>query len=258
MTLTESDPILALEGVASGYGDVPVLRDVSLHVGAGEAVGLAGVNGAGKSTLLRTISGVVSPTAGRIRFDGRDVTGSPPHAMARSGIAHVPEGRGLFPELTVAENLNVGALGVGRTAAMDPVLDVFSHLRSRLSQRAGSLSGGEQQMVAIGRALMASPSLLMVDELSLGLAPKIADELLGALQLLNKREGLALLVVDQNFRALADFSDRVYLVASGRVVKEFTPRELSDSTLRAQEQLLAGITSGAGSTPKSSLDGGTQ
>jgi branched-chain amino acid transport system ATP-binding protein len=196
--------LLELDDVEVRYGSALALQHVDLVVEQAGLVGIVGPNGAGKTTLLRTISGSIRPTAGRIRWRGEDVKRATPHAMVRRGVAHVPEGRRLIAELDVVENLRVGAIAAGRPArsGIDEVVALFPALERLLERRAGGLSGGEQQMVAIGRGLMAKPELLLVDELSLGLAPKITVELLVALVSLAERGDLAIVLVDQNVRLL--------------------------------------------------------
>jgi branched-chain amino acid transport system ATP-binding protein len=229
-------PVLAVEGVEVAYGGLRALRGVSLEVHAGEIVALVGANGAGKSTLLRAVSGVAPVTAGTIRFDGRLLRGLSPEAIVRAGVSHVPEGRELFPSLTVWDNLVLGRYarffgggslvagvvrqrrGASELATLaDRVFTLFPVLRERRRQLAGTLSGGEGQMLAIGRALMSSPRLLMLDEPSLGLAPLVAREILARLAEL-RREGLAILLVEQNAHVALAIADRGYVLETGRVV----------------------------------------
>jgi branched-chain amino acid transport system ATP-binding protein len=208
---------LRVRDLHAAYGRAAVLHGVDLEVGPGEVVGLAGRNGAGKSTTLRAISGVVARRAAELSFDGAPLPARP-RGVARLGVVHVPEGRGVLRALTVAENLAFGAAAVGRphgAADRDRVLAWFPALARMLDRRAGLLSGGEQQMLAIARGLMARPRLLMVDELSLGLAPRAVVEVLGAVLAACRREAIALLIVDQNLRALAANCDRVYVLSGG-------------------------------------------
>lgn len=200
------------------FGSVRVLTDVNLTVGAGQVVGLVGPNGAGKTTTLRGISAVVKRQSGSVAVDGVPCPDRP-DVVARLGIAHVPEGRGLFPELTVESNIRFGAVAIGKRVtgqALASVIDMFPQLEMLLKRKAGSLSGGEQQMVAIGRGLVARPKVLMVDELSLGLAPKIVTDVLSVLSDTAREDGLGLLLVDQNVRALARVCDEVYTLRHGR------------------------------------------
>ncbi|MCZ8043141.1 MAG: ABC transporter ATP-binding protein [Beijerinckiaceae bacterium] len=227
--MTSQSPLLSIAGLNAGYGGLDVLHDVSIAVGAGEFVCVIGANTAGKSTLLRTISGLVS-ARGSIRFDGTELVGRPSHAIPTLGIAHVPEGRHVFPEMTVEENVMLGAYAVrsaGDLAARrERVLTLFPRLRERLGQLAGTLSGGEQQMVAIGRALMLQPRLLLLDEPSHGLAPKIVDELHDTF-LAVSRTGTSILLVEQNTTLALSVAARGYVLESGRVVLSGTSAELS-------------------------------
>lgn len=217
--------LLELRGVSGGYGQVTVLRDISLQLREGEAVALLGANGAGKSTLLRLVSGLVHSTSGDILWRGASIAGMPPHAIAASGIAHVPEGRQVFPDLTVQENLIAGTFALGRVKAtrqltrrrMDEVLEYFPRLKDRRTQRGGSLSGGEQQMLAVARALMAEPKLIMLDEPSLGLAPAIVTSVFESLRAISL-SGVAILVVEQNIHAAQLVADDACVLASGKVV----------------------------------------
>jgi branched-chain amino acid transport system ATP-binding protein len=222
-------PLLELEDVTAGYGPVQALHGVSLTVGEGEAVAVLGANGAGKTTTLRAISGTVR-RGGRIAFAGRSIARSSPEAVTRSGIAHVPEGRGTLTELTVGENLRLGAyVRRDRKAIADDerrVLGYFPQLAERGSQRAGTLSGGEQQMLALARALMLRPRLLLLDEPSLGLAPLVVAEIFRIVRELNQEEGLAVLVVEQNAALALEASSRAYVLEVGRVAVEGPSGEL--------------------------------
>ena len=220
--------LLSIRDLHVRYGEVLGLRGVTLTVRAGEAVGVTGANGAGKSTLLRAVSGLVKPVAGEIVFERRAITALPPQQMARLGISHVPEGRRLFPDLTAAENLRLGALAVGRRGDVAEVLEILPTLRPLFQRAAGSLSGGEQQMVSIGRALMAEPRLLMVDEISLGLAPKTTEMLYDSLKYLNRAKGLSMIIVDENVRLLAGLVARMHVLNAGEVALELTPDQLDD------------------------------
>ncbi len=215
-----SDFVLEVEGFRSGYGEVQVLWDVTLAIRAGQLTALVGVNGAGKTTTLRTIMGSIRPWGGHVRFKGEDVTGVPPHAKVARGLVLVPEGRQLFSEMSVEENLEMGAYGARprqhRHKNFLRVYALFPRLRERRQQRAGTLSGGEQQMLALGRGLMAEPEVLMIDELSLGLAPVLAQQLFLTLKTL-KAEGLTIVLVEQNVHLALALSDYAYVVADGRI-----------------------------------------
>ncbi len=214
---------LDVEGLEVGYGRIGVVHGVSLRVPEGGVVCLIGANGAGKTTILRTISGLVRPRAGRIGFGGVDITGRAAHRIAAAGLRQVPEGRQCFAELTVAENLVIGAYLVPGRAEIarrqDAVLGRFPRLRERLGQFAGSLSGGEQQMLAIGRALMGAPRLLLLDEPSMGLAPLFVEEIFAIIAAL-KADGTTILLVEQNASAALDVSDHAYVLETGRIVLE--------------------------------------
>jgi branched-chain amino acid transport system ATP-binding protein len=219
---------LVLDSVASGYGHLAVLHGVSLTVGAGQVVSLIGGNGAGKTTTLRTVAGVVRPTSGRLEFDGKSLAGLAPHDVVRAGVMQVPEGRELFPELTVQENLDMG--GYIRTKAeraetAADVFELFPILADRRKQLAGTMSGGQQQMLAIGRALMARPRLLMLDEPSLGLAPKIVAQVFEVILDIRKR-GITVLLVEQNAGQALEISDHAYVLESGRIVLDGPGRSL--------------------------------
>jgi len=222
--------------VSARYGAVAALRDVSLDVRAGELVALIGANGAGKSTLLRTIAGLMAPTAGRVALEGRDVTGQPPEAILRAGIALVPERRRVFADLTVLDNLELGGYALPRggdfrrrlDAGVDEAYRLFPVLHRRRAQLAGTLSGGEQQMLAIGRALMSRPRLLLCDEPSLGLAPLIVQEIMRLLAAL-REAGTTILLVEQNARMALRAADRAYVLETGSVVLAGSGAELLDN-----------------------------
>lgn len=229
-------PLLAVRALSAGYGPVTVLRGVDLDVSEGEVVAVLGPNGAGKTTLLRALSGGCR-ARGRVTFDGRELIGLAPDRVARLGIAHVPEGRGTFAELSVRDNLRIGAwCRRDRDAAardLAELLERFPRLRERLDQPAGSLSGGEQQMLAIARALMAAPRLLLLDEPSLGLSPRVTDELFRLLGEVVRERGVTALVVEQNARVALDLADRGYVLEAGRVALAGTAAELaSDERVR--------------------------
>lgn len=219
--------MLEVSGVNSGYGSVEVLWDVSLRVDDGEIVALVGSNGAGKTTLLRTVSGLLKPSEGTIAFDGEPLGGLKPEHVVARGIAHVPEGRHLFSGLTVRENLLAGAFASSDGAHLELALELFPHLKERLDRIAGSMSGGEQQMCAVARGLMSHPKLLMVDELSLGLAPKLVDEMLERLAEV-AAQGTALLIVEQDVDAALRIAGRGYVLETGQLVTDGTSAELLD------------------------------
>jgi branched-chain amino acid transport system ATP-binding protein len=218
--------VLSIEGLSVAYGGLNALVDVSIAVGADQFVAIIGPNGAGKTTLFRAVSGVVQPTAGRILFDGRNLLAVPPAARAHLGIAHVPEGRQVFSTLTVIENLEMGALPergrVEWARNLEQIFTLFPVLKERRDQPAGTLSGGEQQMLAIGRGLASSPRLLMLDEPSMGLAPMIADLIFTRIQAIHRQRGLSVLLVEQRVAEALDSCDYGYVLESGRLVLEGT------------------------------------
>ena len=219
--------MLELSGVSAGYGRVEVLWDVDLRVDEGEIVALVGSNGAGKTTLLRAVSGLIKATAGELGFEGNDIGGLPPERIVSRGIAHVPEGRRLFSGLTVRENLRAGGFASKNGADLDYALELFPHLRERLDQVAGSMSGGEQQMCAIARGLMADPKLIMIDELSLGLAPNLVEQILERLTSVTEA-GTAVLLVEQDVDAALEAAARGYVLENGRIVASGDSAKLLD------------------------------
>jgi len=223
--------MLELHAVTAGYGAFTALWDVSLRVAQGEAVAVVGPNGAGKTTLLRAISGLIAPRAGRIAFEGAELAGRPAYEIVAHGIAHVPEGRRLFPQLTVAENLKMGAFLPSARAhfreSLERVYALFPVLAERPTQRAGSLSGGEQQMLAVGRALMSRPKLILFDEPSMGLAPVMVLRLFDLIRRV-REEGYTILVVEQNVRQVLKLVDRAYLLEVGRIKIEGRAAELAE------------------------------
>jgi branched-chain amino acid transport system ATP-binding protein len=219
--------MLEVDGLSAGYGTVEVLWDVDLEVGAGEAVALVGSNGAGKTTLLRAISGLIPTTAGEVRFEGERLTGLRPEQVAAHGIAHVPEGRHLFQGLTVRENLMAGGYARREGAELERAVELFPALGERMSSLAGDLSGGQQQMCAIARGLMSRPKLLMIDELSLGLAPKLVDEIVERLADAAGEE-TALLLVEQDVDAALRLATRGYVLETGRIAARGTSEELAE------------------------------
>jgi branched-chain amino acid transport system ATP-binding protein len=224
-----SDVALECRQVTSGYGDVPVVRGLDLTVSFGEVVALLGPNGAGKTTTLLTMAGVLSPSAGTVTTLGEPVKGGSPHRSARRGIALVPDNRSLFYGLTAAENVRLGVRGMTQAQALESVLRFFPQLESRMSVRAGLLSGGEQQMLAIGRALVGRPRALMIDELSLGLAPIIVRSILPTIREVADELGTAVLVVEQHVDMALEVADRAYVLSHGEVVTEGPARELAQS-----------------------------
>jgi branched-chain amino acid transport system ATP-binding protein len=221
--------MLELRGIQVSYGRTEVVHGVDLSVGRGEAVGMIGPNGAGKSSILRAISGLVRPSGGEAAFEGRVLTGMAPEQIARLGLALVPEGRHVFKTLTVAENLRLGARSDSESAAwMERTLARFPILRKRADQRADRLSGGEQQQLAIARALLGRPKLLILDEPSLGLAPKMIDVIYELLQTL-RYEGMTMLLVEQNAARTIDFSDRCVVLGTGKVRAQGSRSELQQS-----------------------------
>jgi branched-chain amino acid transport system ATP-binding protein len=225
-----SDALLTIEGLEAGYGEVQVLWGLSLTARRGALTAIVGANGAGKTTTLRAVAGTITPWRGRVMFQDEDVTRVPGHVKAARGLALVPEGRQLFSAMSVAENLELGAFSrrASRSYAdrLDQVFALFPRLKERQRQRAGTLSGGEQQMVAIARGLMSDPEILIIDELSLGLAPVVVYQLLSTLKQL-KEAGLTILLVEQNVHLALALSDYAYVVAEGRIFMEGVPKELA-------------------------------
>jgi branched-chain amino acid transport system ATP-binding protein len=224
--------VLILLGVSATYGKIPAVSDVSIEIGEGEAVGLLGANGAGKSTTLRAISGLVRLSSGKITFAGTDIASLPPHKVTELGIAHVPEGRQVFPELTVQENLEIGAYVSSakreRARTLEVVYGIFPVLAERRRQRAGTMSGGEQQMLAVGRGLMLKPRLLMLDEPSLGLAPVMTDVTFEKIQEIHAM-GTAILLVEQNVSRALSLVQRAYVLESGRIIMHDTSSKLANN-----------------------------
>jgi branched-chain amino acid transport system ATP-binding protein len=224
--------VLALSAVSASYGSVPAIGDISIEVGEGEAVGLLGANGAGKSTTLRAISGLMRLTAGTISFLGTNIAALPPYKVAELGIAHVPEGRQVFPEMTVQENLEIGAY-VPRAKAvrgrtLELVFSIFPVLAERRRQLAGTMSGGEQQMLAVGRGLMLKPRLLMLDEPSLGLAPVMTDITFQKIQEIHAM-GTAILLVEQNVARALTLVQRAYVLESGKIIMRGSSADLANN-----------------------------
>ncbi len=225
--------LLEIRDLNVGYGDVQVLWDISLNVDEGKIVALVGSNGAGKSTLLRTLSGLIKPTSGEIIFDGKPIQGLKPNEIVKMGIIHVPEGRRLFPDMTVEENLLMGAYrriddpDIGKDLE-EMIYPIFPKLKERKDQKAGSLSGGEQQMVAMARGLMAHPKVLLVDEMSLGLAPLIVDDLIDIVKKIHE-EGTTIFLVEQDVYLALSNSDYGYVLATGRIAMEGPSKELLEN-----------------------------
>jgi branched-chain amino acid transport system ATP-binding protein len=217
--------MLTLDSVTAGYGDATVLRNVDFKVGDGEVVALLGPNGAGKTTLLRTATGFVKARSGRIDLDGSDITGDSPHKYTRRGICHLPEGRGIFPSLTVMENITIQARGADVKGSLADFKEMFPNLAKRLGQTAGSLSGGEQQMLALSRAYLTKPKVVLVDEPSLGLAPRIIDQVYELLTGFAAR-GISLVVVEQYVQRALALADKVYILSRGEVIHVGKANEL--------------------------------
>jgi branched-chain amino acid transport system ATP-binding protein len=225
--------MLSVEGVSSGYGRILAIHEVDIQVEKGEVVVLIGANGAGKSTLLRTISGDMKPSSGRILFQGQKIDGKKPHTIVQLGVVQIPEGRGILSRMTVKENLEMGAYlrsdkdGIAKD--LERVFEKLPRLKERLKQNAGTLSGGEQQMLAIGRGLMTKPQLFLMDEPSLGLAPVIVEFIFEAIHDLRERDGYTILLVEQNANQALDVADRGYVLETGRIVLEGDSKALRDN-----------------------------
>ncbi|MEW6473481.1 MAG: ABC transporter ATP-binding protein [Actinomycetota bacterium] len=235
--------MLELRGVTVRYGRTLAVDNCSLRVGGGEAVALLGANGAGKTSILRAVSRLVPVTGGSLTIDGIDLTSRRAHEVLATGLVHVPEGRGLFPDMTVLENLRMGAFGRPKSEAQEGVdfaCDVFPRLRERLGQKSWSLSGGEQQMLAVGRALVARPRLLLLDEISLGLSPRATAELYGALATIRTGSGISMLIVEQQARLALANTDRVYVLRQGTVVLEGASADFSSDPARIWQAYVGG------------------
>ncbi|MET0424735.1 MAG: ABC transporter ATP-binding protein [Actinoplanes sp.] len=222
--------LLEVEGLTAGYGAAPVLHEIDLTVRPGQIVAVLGANGAGKTTLLRTLSGLIPATKGRIAFDDVDLRTVRVERMVRHGIAHVPEGRGVVTELTVEENLRLGGLWRREKPALDEIYQLFPPLADRRDRPGHQLSGGERQMLALGRALVAKPRLLLLDEPSLGLAPRVTAQIMALLRDLRDRTGLAVLLVEQNVRGALSVADEAVVLALGRVVARNAAADLAEDT----------------------------
>ena len=222
--------MLSISNVETFYGNIQALRGVNVKVNSGEIVSLIGSNGAGKSTLLMTISGVNKAATGEIKFDDKNIESLPPHDIVNLGISQVPEGRRIFSRLSVEDNLRLGASSNNKGKNFDndvkDVYDLFPVLKDRLSQRGGTLSGGEQQMLAIGRALMAKPKMLLLDEPSLGIAPKLVNQIFVAIKNINKEKKVTIFLVEQNAKKALELADRGYVLVNGNVTLEGTGQDL--------------------------------
>ena len=225
--------LLELDNVHSYYGHIHALKGISLVVEEGEIVTLIGANGAGKSTTLRTISGLVKARSGAIRLKDREITGLPPHEIVALGVGHVPEGRGIFPRMTVQENLEMGAYIINEKNAlkkrMEAVFKLFPRLKERLTQKGGTLSGGEQQMLSTARGLMLHPAILLMDEPSMGLAPVLVEAIFDVIKEMNEKEGTTILLVEQNAHMALKYAKRAYVLETGSIVLSGTAEEIAQN-----------------------------
>ena len=241
-----SEPLLELRGVSSGYGDLRVLHGISLTVAPGEVVALMGSNGAGKTTTLKTIVGLLRPMEGSVVFDGQDISRTPPEDLVGRGLVLTPEGRGMLRDLTVRQNLELGGYVISKDRAelnrrLDEAFAAFPILRERESQLAGTLSGGQQQMLALVRAMMSRPRLLLIDEASMGLSPIMAESTFDLIGQLNREQGTAILLVEQNVEALR-LAHRALVLEKGQIVQEAVGKELDALTRRLQDVYLGEVT----------------
>jgi len=220
---------LEVAGLRSGYDGIPVFAGLSLNVSEREFVGILGHNGMGKTTLLRTLIGILPATSGEIRFQGASITQAPPHRRARIGIGYVPQGRGIFQGLTVRDNLRFAAVAVGRSDDLAGILAEFPRLAALLDRPGSALSGGEQQLLALARALIQEPKIVLLDEPTEGIQPSIIEEIVDLLKLLRLRRGLTILLVEQNIDFIKALSDRVLLIQKGAIVREFATQDISDA-----------------------------
>lgn len=226
-----SDPLLSLEGVHVSYGNTPILRDIDLSLDEGEIVGIVGRNGVGKTTLMKTIIGLLLPDEGGIHYGGDNVTDLPADRRARLGMGYIPQGRDVFPDLTVEQNIRMG-LSISEHKSdklVDDVYDYFPRLEERRSQKAGTMSGGEQQMLAIGRALAGNPDLLLLDEPSEGIQPSIVQQITDDIAQMNEDFGVTVLFVEQNLQVIRELSERCYVVDRGRIETELDATDLEDA-----------------------------
>ncbi len=226
-----SEPVLSLKNLETRYGQIYALRGINMDVQEGEIVALLGANGAGKSTTLKTISSLIPASSGSVIFNGEDITYKRPHSIVEMGVIHVPEGRMIFKELTVKENLELGSFTLHdndvRKKRLERVYELFPVLGERKQQMGGFLSGGEQQMLAMGRALMTEPKLLLLDEPSMGLAPLIVKNIMDIIKQINKEQGTTILLVEQNAKAALKFANRAYVLETGEIVMEGSAEEMS-------------------------------
>jgi branched-chain amino acid transport system ATP-binding protein len=227
--------LLVLDDIHTYYGHIHAIKGISMEVNQGEIVTLIGANGAGKTTTLRTISGLVHPRKGKILLNGKDITGLPPHKIVAAGVGHVPEGRGIFPRLTVRENLEVGAYSVNDPAQveqrMERVFEIFPRLKERIEQKGGTLSGGEQQMLATARGLMLEPLVMLMDEPSMGLAPILVETIFEVLRSLNQQHGTTILLVEQNALMALSVAHRGYVLQNGLIVLSDTAENLQNNKM---------------------------
>ncbi len=224
---------LEVADLRAGYGRIPILNGVSFTVGEGEFIGILGHNGMGKTTLLRALMGFLPATGGAVRFAGRVVTAAPPYARARLGMGYVPQGRDIFPGLSVLDNLRMGCVkeAGAESAIIGPILEDFPRLRPLLERQGGALSGGEQQLLAIARCLCGKPRLLLLDEPTEGIQPSIIDEIVETLQRLRQKSGLTTILVEQNFEFIAALSERILIIQKGTITQEVRPSDLGDADL---------------------------
>jgi branched-chain amino acid transport system ATP-binding protein len=232
--------VLEVADLRSGYEGIPVVAGLSLNVREREFVGILGHNGMGKTTLLRTVIGILPATSGEIRFQGASITQAPPHRRARMGIGYVPQGRGIFPGLTVRDNLRFAAVAVGRSEDLAVILAEFPRLRDLLDRPGSALSGGEQQLLALARALIQEPKIVLLDEPTEGIQPSIIEEIVDLLKLLRLRRGLTILLVEQNIDFIKALSDRVLLIQKGAIVREFATQDITDAAAMGDFGKIAG------------------
>ncbi|MFC7076056.1 ABC transporter ATP-binding protein [Haloarcula halophila] len=231
-----TDPILELQGVTAAYDSTPILREVDLSVQSGEIVGVMGKNGVGKTTLMKTVIGLLEPVYGTVSYDGTDVTGHDADERARAGIGYIPQGRDVFPKLTVEQNIKMGETvnADSSETLYDEIYDYFPILEERASQQAGTLSGGQQQMLAIARALVSNPDLLLLDEPSEGIQPSIVDQISQDMQTINEELGTTILFVEQNLGVIREMADRCYAMERGEIVDEVGSATLADEDAIAE------------------------
>jgi branched-chain amino acid transport system ATP-binding protein len=232
--------VLEVADLRSGYEGIPVVAGLSLNVREREFVGILGHNGMGKTTLLRTVIGILPATSGEIRFQGTSITQAPPHRRARMGIGYVPQGRGIFPGLTVRDNLRFAAVAVGRSEDLAVILAEFPRLGDLLDRPGSALSGGEQQLLALARALIQEPKIVLLDEPTEGIQPSIIEEIVDLLKLLRLRRGLTILLVEQNIDFIKALSDRVLLIQKGAIVREFATQDITDAAAMGDFGKIAG------------------